>query len=260
MLGSADNSYLSITNGNREKKDSIRRASGHAFTFIAETAAGRSIPGSVSLVDKRGTEISSFKTGESVIFRGKEGGGLLMLVCQVPGYSAEMKLIQLGRLSGVRDIQQRDDGVWEVRFRVRKMKTDEINFLYQEMFHADAAILQSGAEKQIDVLLSLLRKNPGWRVVFNIHCNRGGRRKIAVPGRGNDYFDMDGAKVISATDSKLTDERGRALKDYLVSKGIDDKRITLMGWGSVNLLVPDTAENAGVNERIEVEFMFQIAD
>ena len=99
-----------------------------------------------------------------------------------------------------------------------------------------------------------MRANTQSQIVINSHCNPGSKRIIAVPGNGSDPFDLSEAVERSGTDKTLSRARGETLRDYLAENGIDSKRITVMGWGSLDPLVDATGTNTEMNERIEVEW------
>ncbi len=55
---------------------------------------------------------------------------------------------------------------------------------------------------------------------------------------------------------KLSDNRARSVKEYLLSKGIDEKRIVSQGYGETRPVVPnDTDENRQLNRRVEFKIL-----
>jgi outer membrane protein OmpA-like peptidoglycan-associated protein len=51
---------------------------------------------------------------------------------------------------------------------------------------------------------------------------------------------------------KLSENRAKAVKDYLINQGIDQNRIQSKGYGSANPIAPnDTDENRAKNRRVE---------
>jgi outer membrane protein OmpA-like peptidoglycan-associated protein len=253
LLSSADNSYLSISRQAEEKKDQTSSPQ-ISFIIVAETRAGHSLPGEVSVLDKRGDKLLAFKTDEIISFGGKELAHTLILVCRVPGYHPEAKVVDLSNFTRVPDISTDKEGVWKVRFQLTKTNIDEINLLYHDMFHPDAAVFRAESERQLHVLRTLLRANPEWRIAINSHCNAGQKRDIFLTGRGGDPFDISEAVERSGTDKSLTKARAETLRDYLANHGIDGRRITVMGWGSLNLVVKRSDPNAGLNDRTEVAY------
>ena len=55
---------------------------------------------------------------------------------------------------------------------------------------------------------------------------------------------------------KLTEERARSIRDYIVAKGIDSKRLFYKGFGETKPLVAETdSENKSINKRTEIEIL-----
>jgi outer membrane protein OmpA-like peptidoglycan-associated protein len=253
LLGSADNSYVSLSKHQGENKEKDSKPTGNAFLFTAETRLGTAIPAKVSLLDRKGIYLSAFKTGEAVAVGGKQQAQTFTLVCEAPGFNTVSKIIDLGNLSPTPDIKQNSDGVWEVRFTLPKLKADEVVLLYHHMFYPDAAIFESAAKKQMEALVGLLRGNPATRIVINSHCNLSEKRTIRVPASGRSPFDLDESVEKSASDKQLTKERAEVLRDYLAEQGIEPNRVSMFGWGSVHLLVKSSSENRALNDRMEVQ-------
>lgn len=255
LLSSADNSYVSISKHRDKSKENKEIAAEKSFMFIAETRLGTVIPAKISLLDKKGNVISAFKTGEAVAVGGKQQTQLLTLVCEVPGFHSVTKIIELANPATTLDIHQNTEGIWEVRFTLPRLKADEVALVYDHMFYSDAAILEPAARKNIDLLVSVLKGNPATRIVINSHCNAGEKRTIKLAARGQDYFDLDEAVEKSGSDKQLTRERAEILRDYLVEQGIESHRVSIFGWGSMNLLVNPAADNKSINDRVEVQLL-----
>lgn len=88
----------------------------------------------------------------------------------------------------------------------------------------------------------------GLQTIYNIlHTNH--HLKLSI----NVHTDSDGDDQANL---KLTEERSKSIKNYLVSKGIDSKRIFYKGSGETKPLVPnDNSENKNLNKRVEVEIL-----
>lgn len=71
---------------------------------------------------------------------------------------------------------------------------------------------------------------------------------------GKDRFMVAGhtdAKGSAAYNKQLSLKRAEAVKHFLVSSGMDPKRLETAGYGSDRLLVPDKPED-GANRRVEI--------
>ena len=62
-----------------------------------------------------------------------------------------------------------------------------------------------------------------------------------MDSRGNDDYNF-----------RLSDNRARSVMEYILSQGIDPKRISSKGYGETKPVVPnDTDENRQLNRRVE---------
>lgn len=99
-----------------------------------------------------------------------------------------------------------------------------------------------GSKKPLDSLYQFLIDNPKLKIEIQGHVNSSGRNKIAAP-RGEHYNEMT-----------LSEKRATAIYDFLVSKGIDSKRLFSKGYGSTRMINPKakTREECFMNIRAEI--------
>lgn len=254
LISSSDNSYMSISRNNGEVEQTTGNESGHAFSFIAKTRNGHTLPARVVLVDDHGKQLSTFKTNKLVGLSGKNGKERLILICEAPGYSTETKIINLRNLALTRDVIRNDHGVWEVPFNMSRVKPDEVRLVYRGLFHKEASVVEAFGKKNIEVLLALLEGNPSWRIVIESHTNPRPKREIALAA-SEDIFDISLARFKEASDKQLTTERAEVLQNYLVAAGIRKERITARGWGSLAKVADPAGGDAHLNDRIEVQLV-----
>lgn len=232
-----------------------RLATGQLFTFVVEDTEGRSIPAEVLLVNfEKAKKIAAFKAGELAAIRGSRKDQMVTLVCEELGYSMETRMFNLDHLGRGKDIRKNEDGVWEVRFKLRKMERYDMAILYKTSFHPDAAIFKPSSKTEMEALASMMQANPEYKIIIHTHCNPAGKREIKLPG-DNGFFDVEGSSVVTATDRKLTKARAETVRNYLIGEGIDKKRIGMVGWGSMELMVDSKSEDASLNERVEIELV-----
>ena len=82
----------------------------------------------------------------------------------------------------------------------------------------DKATLREESKNELDRLYELLTKNPNLKVELSSHTD----------SRGSDVYNK-----------KLSQNRAQSCVDYLISKGINEKRIIAMGYGEQELLSTD---------------------
>lgn len=100
------------------------------------------------------------------------------------------------------------------------------------LFDLDKAQLKPGAERSIDQLATVLKENP--------------ERNIVVEG----FTDSTGAEEYN---KKLSEERAAAVREALVSRGVNPERIQTRGYGE-NYPVASNETPAGrqLNRRVEI--------
>jgi len=98
-------------------------------------------------------------------------------------------------------------------------------------FEFDKATLLPGYEKELDKLVDVMTDYPFLRAEIEGHTD----------DQGSDAYNMT-----------LSDDRAKAVVDYLVKKKIDKERLTWKGYGETKPLKPNTSdENRALNRRVE---------
>lgn len=105
---------------------------------------------------------------------------------------------------------------------------------YNIRFQPNKAIIKPTSEPELERVYNFLKNNPGVFIDVKGHTNS---NKLA-----DQYFLQ-----------KLSYRRAEAVRDFLVQKGIETKRITFKGMGGTEpLVVSDDFEKAQVNSRVEI--------
>lgn len=116
--------------------------------------------------------------------------------------------------------------------KVAKGRKFALNNLF---FIQSKADLLPESEPELERLYNLMTNNPTLKIKLGGHTDNRGYRLANM---------------------RLSHERADAVKDYLVNKGIDDKRIKTEGYGPSQPVAPnDTEENRARNRRVEVEIL-----
>lgn len=139
-------------------------------------------------------------------------------------------------------------------FQAERMDVHDISVLKNTSFQQDAALLEPGSRKDLEQLIAMMNDNPAYKILIHTHCKKRSKRDIKVPP-GSDCFDVDGAITKKASDKRLTKERGRALRNYLVKSGADRKRVRFIGWESLGMPDATTALGNRVAEVVEIELV-----
>ncbi len=115
-----------------------------------------------------------------------------------------------------------------------KAELDKALVLKNVLFETGKAVLLPSSFSELDILIWHLNNNP----LF----------KIEIAG----YTDNVGNEIQNAI---LSEQRAKAVCDYLITKSIDPGRITHKGYGSTNAIAPnETEEGRKQNRRVEFKF------
>lgn len=224
------------------------------FRFIVEDEKGTSIPSEVMLVNfEKIKKLASFQPGENVAIKGTKPEQMVTFVCDVLGYHQETRMFNLEHLSRAKDVTKNGQGIWEVRIKLKKLGVHEIGVMNKTIFHKDAAILQASSRAELDELVTLMKNNPGYKIILHSHCNPGDNRPLKISAADDNYFDLEDAVEKNGSDKILTKKRAELVRNYLIHHGIDKKRIGIVAWGSLEPVVRSGSEEDYVNDRIEVE-------
>lgn len=253
--GQGDIAFAKDIDANVSIADNPALTESQVFTFIVEDSEGKALSSEVMLVNyEKVKKIASFQPGERVAVKSAKKNQMVTFVCEALGYAMETRMFNFDHLSRGRDIRKTDSGVWEVHFKMRKLEVNEIVFLNRTTFYPDAAVLDPTSDVEINELLAMMQNNPDYKIVLHGHCNPAGRREIKVPA-GASYYNLEEAGTVNASDKQFTRLRAETIRNFLIDHGIDKRRIGVVGWGSIEPLVSATAEDAYINNRIELELV-----
>ena len=136
---------------------------------------------------------------------------------------------------------------------VRSKRGDFIEF-NRVRFFGNSAIFQPEAKLELDGLVDLMKEQPKYKISVHGHCNGKQSRNVVVKGESTEFFETNiknSRETVSA--KQLTQYRADLVKEYLVSQGIDPKRIKTKAEGGNAMIYPPTGALSGFNDRIEVE-------
>lgn len=110
-----------------------------------------------------------------------------------------------------------------------KIKLNNLFFDYNK------ASLQENSFVELNRLAEILKTNPKMKILIGGHTD----------SRGDDDYNYN-----------LSEERAKSVQEYLISKGIDNSRLSYKGFGkSVPVAKNDSEENMAKNRRVEFEIL-----
>lgn len=112
--------------------------------------------------------------------------------------------------------------------RIMIGKTIRLENIY---FETEKSVLLENSNEELNKLVNLLKQMPGLKIKILGHTDN----------QGNESFNK-----------KLSEERAKAVKNYLVSKGIDESRLSSLGYGSEQPIESnETKQGREKNRRVE---------
>ncbi len=128
----------------------------------------------------------------------------------------------------------RTQKVKRVDFKITPLRKGEKIILNNLYFDANKAIIKAESFEELNRLYEFLKVNPGTKIEIGGHTN----------GLCSENYCQ-----------KLSLSRANAVRDYLVTKGIDSVRITTFGYGSSQPIDSnETTEGRRKNQRVEIIF------
>ena len=127
----------------------------------------------------------------------------------------------------------KNKGCPEVKEEEKKVLVEA---LHGVNFQSGKAILTKSSYAILDNVADILTNNPAYRLIIAGHTD----------AQGNDQMNM-----------KLSKDRAGAVKQYLVTKGVAEERLTTNGYGeTIPLKDNNTAKGRQANRRVEMTIEF----
>jgi peptidoglycan-associated lipoprotein len=136
------------------------------------------------------------------------------------GYFGDKKTLATGNVKFSKEYSKKTG--YDLDFGMLKLTKEEVEIpnIYYEFNKAE---INPYSKKSLDQLAVMLKETPHVRLILGAHTDE----------KGSDEYNM-----------KLSERRAKAVVDYLVSAGIESKRLEARGYGESQPLV----KNAGTDE------------
>ncbi len=176
-------------------------------------------------VGYQGFTASNVKTGDYTLKISKEANYLINVESE--GYLTYSDSVYLSNEEDLNNL------VFHVAMEpVTKGHVFSLNQLY---FNQSSANLLPESKQELEKMYRLMVNNETLKIKLGGHTDNQGYK---------------------SANTKLSKVRAETVRDYLVGKGIDKKRIKAVGYGSSQPIVPnDSKENRARNRRVEVEIL-----
>jgi outer membrane protein OmpA-like peptidoglycan-associated protein len=244
------NKYVSVSDtGNGSEKKFIFR--------LVRGTDNAEVNGDVDVIDEqKSRKLGTYKGNQQVnVLLPSSGNRKLGLIADVFGYRKSQREIDLNaRMEDDITIDENQDIV--VPFELVRLQKGDISVMYNVYFYKDAAIMRPESRYEVNSLLEMMKENPKYKIVIHGHTNGNAAGKIIEMGEGSkNFFSLTGTKEGVGSAKKLSEERGNAIKAYLIDNGIDATRMEVRGWGGKKPIHDKMSNRAQENVRVEIEIL-----
>jgi outer membrane protein OmpA-like peptidoglycan-associated protein len=227
---------------------------GRRFKFMIMDPNGAELTDKVHVVDlEHERDLASYATSAytSILNPGKDKD--VAVVCGIFGYKQSEKYLDYADPSMIEGSYRDETGAWVIPYELKRLERGDVSVMYNVSFYKDADIMLAPSKADLDELVKMMKENPDYKITIHGHCNGKYDRKITAMGSDHNYFDVKGSSNFIGSDKQLAALRAKAVKQYLLEYGIDEKRIRTYAWGGRYMLVDADHRFAKLNDRIEVE-------
>ena len=237
--------------------EKIMLSNTEVFLSMYDKANNRIVDGTVQVINA-GTNklIKSVNGNEYLYLPDPKGTGKLILVCEVFGY----KKIQyeLNYQNPLADTAKQYVDLlgttFVVSFSMERAEKGQLGTLGKVYFFDASAIMTPDSKYDLNSLLLYMQENPKSKITLHGHTNGDYHGKIKTIGASKNFFAITPDAVTKKGEAmELSYERGAVIKEWLVSQGVDAKRIDVKAWGGKKPLYRESSADAKKNLRVEVE-------
>lgn len=236
------------------EKPVVVKPAGKAFFFkLVNVETGNEAIGEVHVQESvKASQYQAFKGNEIVYIEApvnKNGTYTIMTI--VPGYQQVKLTLPYKEPGGT--VGTESEIIIPIELK-RAKRGDYIDF-NNVRFIRNSAIMTPDSQFELDGLVALMKENVKYKIMVHGHCNGKNDRDIIGLGTSQKYFELDPSanKKETTTSKALSEYRANAVKGYLASQGIEEKRIGVKAEGGKIPLYPEQSTLASYNDRVEVE-------
>lgn len=215
------------------------------------------IEGQVSVIDTdNARKIGTYDANQVVVVMPPaKPDGAASFICEVFGYrKVQRDLSNFGNPIG-EDIVL-ENGAIVVPFELMRLQKGDIATMFHVYFFKDAAVMRPESRYEVNSLVEMMNENPKYKIRIHGHTNGNAPGKITTLNKGNDnFFSLNNTSEGYGSAKKLSLMRAEMMRDYLVSHGIDTKRLQVKAWGGKKPIFDKLHAQAQSNVRVEIEIL-----
>jgi outer membrane protein OmpA-like peptidoglycan-associated protein len=219
--------------------NSIAPGNAKVFLNIHNAADNKVIQGRVKVIDTdRAKLIKSVGGNEFLTLPNPNSkSGTITMLCEVFGYRKvqyEMRYDEPLNETQLSFVEIRDTTVF-INFDLVVFSKGEIQTLFNVYFYNDASIMMPESRYELITLFNMMEEYPMVRIRLHGHTNGNYHGKIIKVGPEKDFFSLKGSNQSSGSANDLAYGRAETIKDWLISQGIESRRIEIKSWGGKGL-------------------------
>ena len=214
------------------------------------------VEGDVDVIDaERTRKIGTYTGNKRVgVSDPKNKEGKVSFVCEIFGYRKVQRDLIFSNPVG-EDIRV-DENQTVIPFQLVRLQKGDIAVMYNVFFFKDAAVMRPESRFEVTSLLTMLQENPKYKIKIHGHTNGGAHGRIISLNQGNDnYFALNDTKDGFGSAKELSEQRAEVVKEFLVTNGVDEKRMEIKAWGGKRPLYDKHSPQAQSNVRVEIEIL-----
>lgn len=216
------------------------------------------IRGDVDVIDvDRSRKMGTYKGNLAVKITSPDSkSGKMQLVCDVFGYQKVQREINYNDPESGEGIIRDANGAVVIPFELTRLRKGDISVMYNVYFFKDAAIMRPESRAEVNSLLEMMKENPKYRIRIHGHTNGNAAGKIiSMEKDSQNFFALTDTKEGVGSAKKLSEERAKIIREYLISNGIDEKRMETKAWGGKKPIHDKLSSKAQENVRVEIEIL-----
>jgi outer membrane protein OmpA-like peptidoglycan-associated protein len=213
------------------------------------------LQGDVDVIDLDKTKkATSYKGNQNVAVAPVNKSGKISLLCEVFGYRKVQTEINFNQPEESEGVEMNGDRA-VVKFELTRLRKGDITVMYNVYFYKDAGIMRPESRYEVNSLVDMMKDNPKYKIKIHGHTNGSAAGKVISLGDSKDYFSLNDTKEGFGSAKKLSQERAEVIRNFMVSEGIELKRMQIKAWGGKRPIHDKMSAHAQSNVRVEIEIL-----
>lgn len=215
------------------------------------------VEGDINVIDaERSRKMGTYAGNKQVkISNPVNKEGKISLVCEVFGYRKVQRDLNYQTPEG-EGIQTDENNATVVPFELARLQKGDIAVMYNVYFFKDAGVMRPESRYEVTSLLAMLQENPKYKIRIHGHTNGGAHGKIISLKEGSEnFFTLNDTKEGVGSAKRLSEVRAEVIRNFLMSNGVDEKRMEVKAWGGKRPVYDKHSPQAQSNVRVEVEIL-----